>query len=428
MAQAGSDAPPPVANRKPEDYYDPQLNPEKLAAYTGFEDIADLQRFLVSRPMLEVTAEIIRDGYLMPIKWKDIFRLLALYVSSGHTEAMNSTYGEKVDLKKSFPAQFQEANRKYPSSNSIRRMAAWIFRLRNRIQSYEREDPKLRRMGLVAARKIFKTVTASAGQFIVPCSDPAVLKFPVLGPRKELNEDYLEPYNRVYHLSFQLGHYARSKISAPYVALFGPEPPFLSKPVSPEVIREAKRAQQKVGNIRNSGGKRALENVEHPDEKFQKKQKFAPKIVKAPIIERAPENPQLPPKKFAYKWLSGLDHQDAKGHLNTIESQLQRTGFIDQDPTQVHCCEFRNFIRCQLDFAKHKVQLHSLQLQYSSRDGDEQIPSWDSAVKILGEDFGDSLKEVVINFGVRLLGEDETLLEKIRKPAFMDLMSIDDKY
>jgi hypothetical protein len=41
---------------------------------------------------------------------------------------------------------------------------------------------------------------------------------------------------------------------------------------------------------------------------------------------------------------------------------------------------------------------------------------------------GDSLKEVVINFGVRLLGEDENLLEKVRKPAFMDLMSIDDKY
>jgi hypothetical protein len=69
-----------------------------------------------------------------------------------------------------------------------------------------------------------------------------------------------------------------------------------------------------------------------------------------------------------------------------------------------------------------------LQLQYSSRDSDEQIPSWDSAVKILGEDFGDGLKEFVINFGVRLLGEDENVLEKVRKPAFMDLMSIDDKY
>jgi hypothetical protein len=142
-------------------------------------------------------------------------------------------------------------------------MAAWIFRLRNRIDSYEREDPNLRWKGLSAARTFFKTVTASAGQFIIPCSPQALLKFPVLGPKKESNEDCLEPYNRVYHLYFQLGQYARSEISAPFVRLFGSEERFISKPVSQEVIREVKRVKQKVGKSCNSGGKRALENVEH---------------------------------------------------------------------------------------------------------------------------------------------------------------------
>jgi hypothetical protein len=77
-----------------------------LAAYTGFKDIADLRKFLVSRPMLEATVEIISDGHLMDIKWKDIFRLIALHVSSEGAGAMNSKYGEKVDLKKFFPVQF----------------------------------------------------------------------------------------------------------------------------------------------------------------------------------------------------------------------------------------------------------------------------------------------------------------------------------
>ena len=72
MTQSSSDVSPHVANRKPEDYYDPQLNSEKLAAYTGFEDIADLQRFLVSRPMLEVAAEIISDSHLKSILYSHV--------------------------------------------------------------------------------------------------------------------------------------------------------------------------------------------------------------------------------------------------------------------------------------------------------------------------------------------------------------------
>jgi len=53
---------------------------------------------------------------------------------------------------------------------------------------------------------------------------------------------------------------------------------------------------------------------------------------------------------------------------------------------------------------------------------------WDKAIKTLNEHPADSPEEVVLIFGVRLLQENEQLLESVRKPAFMDLMSVDDRY
>ena len=208
---------------------------------------------------------------------------------------------------------------------------------------------------------------------------------------------------------------------------------FISQRVSPEIMREFKMVQVKDGNFCHSSGIRTPENLGNASESPQKRQKLTLEVLEVPTTQNAPKISQLPVKQFAFKWLSDLDHQDAKDHLKTFEAQLQRTGFIDQDPAHVHCCEFRNSIRRQFDFTNHKLQLHTLQLQFPSqvRDlGEVNVEnfSWDRPIKTLVEHPAGSPEEVVLVFGVRLLRGNEQLLESVRKPVFVDLMSIDDRY
>jgi hypothetical protein len=316
--------------------------------------------------------------------------------------------------------------------NRSHRMAAWIFRLKNRIDSYGKEDPNCYQAGYEKALKSFKRAVRNP-ELIIPHCDPLLVKLPVLGPIMEVKEIQVRPYHRVYHLWLHL-YCQVLLVSCPSGPryLFNLIDPFESEPVLPafslDYMRETNASFSK-------SRKRTQENLEPTDESLQKKQKPTLKIVNPATTQSGgPENPPLLVKKFAYKWLSDLDFQDAKDHLNTIEIQLQRTGFIDQDPTRARCCEFRNSIRRQFDFAKHRLQLHILEFQYPSQFGDankgeaENVSLWDKAIKTLNEHPADSLEEVVLIFGVRLLHENEQLLESVRKPAFMDLMSVDDRY
>ena len=173
----------------------------------------------------------------------------------------------------------------------------------------------------------------------------------------EVKEIQVRPYHRVYHLWLHL-YCQVLLVSCPSGPryLFNLIDPFESEPVLPtfslDYMRETNASISK-------SRKRTQENLEPTDESLQKKQKPSLKVVNPATTQSGgPENPPLLVKKFAYKWLSDLDFQDAKDHLNAIEIQLQRTGFIDQDPTRARCCEFRNSIRRQFDFAKHKLQLH----------------------------------------------------------------------
>jgi hypothetical protein len=313
-------------------------------------------------------------------------------------------------------------------------MAGWIFRLKNRISSYEKQDSNTRQAKYEQALNSFKRAIRNQ-ETIIPHCNPLLVKFPVLGPNMELNEiNQVRLYHWVYYLWLYLHiqSFKVSRSSGPRY-LFDLCYPFTSEPVLPELIPDPMREIVNASGSNNR--KRAQGNLKPTVDNLQKKQKLDVKIANPATTQGGgPENPQLPIKKFAYKWLSDLDDQDARDHLKAIKVQFQRTGFINQDPTQVRCCEFRNFIRRQFDFAKHKLQLHILEFQYPSKSGDatksedENLSSWDTAIRTLNKHPADSPEEVVLIFSVRLLRENEQLLESVRKPAFINLMSVDDRY
>jgi hypothetical protein len=438
MAQTGSDASSSSGNEKPGDKRDPKEIANQLAGYTGFTDLADLRRFLVSRPMLEVTAEILKDPPLANVLWVDVAPHFDSCLRLGGVQMLEQKYGENINLRNAFPKISHpdwsiETTAAKNRPNRAHRMAAWIFRLKNRIASYEKQDSSGRQAKYEKALNSFKGVIRNQ-ETIIPHCDPLLVKLPVLGPIMELNEiNQVRPYHRVYHLWLYLHtqSFMVSRSSGPRY-LFDLCYPFVSEPVLPGFFSDHTREiiNASVSNSR----KRTQEILEPTDESLQKKQKLAVKIANSPTTQGGgAENRENPVKKFAYRWLSDLDDQDAKDHLKAIEPQLQRTGFINQDPTQARCCEFRNSIRRQFDFAKHKLQLHILELQHPSRLGDanevkaEKSP-WDTAIGTLDEHPADSPEEVVLIFGVRLLRENEQLLESVRKPTFINLMSVDDRY
>jgi hypothetical protein len=361
MAQSSFDVSSSSVNETPKDKQDPKETASRLAAYTGFTDLADLRRFLVSRPMLEVTTEILTDRTLANVTWDDMAPHFGSCLCLGGVNSLEQKYGEIINLRNAFPDVYHpewpvEMISAKSGPNRSHRMAAWIFRLKNRIDSYGKEDPNCHQAGYEKALKSFKRAVRNP-ELIIPHCDLLLVKLPVLGPIMEVKEIQVRPYHRVYHLWLHL-YCQVLLVSCPSGPryLFNLIDPFESEPVLPtfslDYMRETNASISK-------SRKRTQENLEPTDESLQKKQKPSLKVVNPATTQSGgPENPPLLVKKFAYKWLSDLDFQDAKDHLNAIEIQLQRTGFIDQDPTRARCCEFRNSIRRQFDFAKHKLQLH----------------------------------------------------------------------
>jgi hypothetical protein len=110
-------------------------------------------------------------------------------------------YTENVDLRRAFPEIGDIIGTKRTGATrdalpACHRIAARIFRLRHRISSYSAEDVRARQSGYVFALNNFKDIC----NFTIPPCNLALLKFPVLGPREELKEDYMAPYLRTYYL------------------------------------------------------------------------------------------------------------------------------------------------------------------------------------------------------------------------------------
>jgi hypothetical protein len=98
MAQSSFDVSSSSVNETPKDKQDPKETASRLAAYTGFTDLADLRRFLVSRPMLEVTTEILTDRTLANVTWDDMAPPFGSCLCLGGVNSLEQKYGEIINL------------------------------------------------------------------------------------------------------------------------------------------------------------------------------------------------------------------------------------------------------------------------------------------------------------------------------------------
>jgi hypothetical protein len=98
MAQSNPHASPALVTDNSKDRRYPTEIANQLARYTGFTNLADLRMFLVSRPMLEVTAEILTDPPLANVLWVDIDLHFDSCLRLGGVQMLEQKYGESINL------------------------------------------------------------------------------------------------------------------------------------------------------------------------------------------------------------------------------------------------------------------------------------------------------------------------------------------
>jgi hypothetical protein len=283
MAQTSSGGSSFSGNEKPGDKRDPKEIANQLAGYTGFTDLADLRRFLVSRPMLEVTTEILKDPPLANVLWVDVVPHFDSCLRLGGVQTLEEKYGENINLRNAFPKISHpdwsiETTAAKNRPNRAHRMAAWIFRLRNRIASYEKQDSSGRQAKYEKALNSFKGAIRNQ-ETIIPHCDSLLVNFPVLGPIMELNEiNQVRPYHRVYHLWLHLHtqSFMVSRSSGPRY-LFDLCYPFVPEPVLPGFFPDHTREiiNASVPNSR----KRTQELLEPKYESLQRSRSLSPRLL-----------------------------------------------------------------------------------------------------------------------------------------------------
>lgn len=264
-----------------------------------------------------------------------------------------------------------------------KRLAACIYRFDNRIKQFMEQDEETRRASNIAATDAFnKIVCHGQLQHIPEDRDFKDLPLPALGPHAEFDEDFMEPYNRLYHIYRYL-----YRMSLP-----------------------SKRS------IWLNGG----QNTESPLRPMLVEPEWIPLYMRPYVIneeelarERLRDSQRLPRETFLYSWDPELDNELAKPVLAEVEIMLVRGGVLDRDPRLIERWEFMDSVRMQLHLHSHNLQLDRIYLTYTDPQGcPERLEiadqKWEEEIKPIlrnGED-------VVLELGVRLLGEDEVFSDR----------------
>ncbi|KAH8819871.1 hypothetical protein F5884DRAFT_892849 [Xylogone sp. PMI_703] len=170
-------------------WVNPSGNEVLLAAYTGFRDVAEMRKFLLSRPMLEIATEIISDhGFQWYLKISCVCKV----------------FDEKNSERDSAEDDTEELDFDYVRSKTTSHFAMTdiILRARTKILEFQSQDQESRFKGYLDAKRAFLEILSSGLEkcsLTLPEIEGQIV-CPKLGPFPEHGEVHMECYNRIIRL------------------------------------------------------------------------------------------------------------------------------------------------------------------------------------------------------------------------------------
>ncbi|KAH8809071.1 hypothetical protein F5884DRAFT_392647 [Xylogone sp. PMI_703] len=331
-----------------------------LAEYTGFADVTKMMEFLLSPIMIEIAMQIEKEGLSNFEDWTRVFNQIRtrimLSINYGVCTILDY-WGEHIDLHTKFPDHGG-------SPFQVYHLSGWIWRLKERIEKYQRQlvdhvgsfDEATRHAFLV---KTFNT-TSLAKKAEIPIIDIATMCFPVLGPDYERFEDFMEPYNRVYYLWRRLVRLTASLQSLTFD--------------SPDILHS-----------------------------------------KAILEEQSTEiEPSVEDEILYYKLSAKLDFPQQKTELALKKKALRPVYFKAKGWSELKPWQLRDVIRIKFCLASHQLQLYELKYVIVYENHNKEVidlcgTSWDPRFPTILDN--PHIKESYFDIGLRLLREGEKIVE-----------------
>jgi hypothetical protein len=156
--------------------------------------------------MLNAASDIIDALAHKDVKWSDAFEEIGdnLRAARFDPEVFEGNIGKGVGFSLTYPIDSTDrsaSGRREVRYNKISRLAYSIYWLKQDINLYAGQDEDSRKENHEGAVKRFNRIACqNMLQNFPEVDDFSDETLPVLGPIKEWEEDFMEPYNRVYHL------------------------------------------------------------------------------------------------------------------------------------------------------------------------------------------------------------------------------------
>ncbi|RFU32857.1 hypothetical protein B7463_g3447, partial [Scytalidium lignicola] len=359
-------------------YYVPQDVPA-LIKYTGFPNSKEMHKFLLSRPMLEVVMQTEKEGLTKTEMWQSVFSQIRTRISLAFHDGIGTLldyWGEHVNLTEKFPDHGGPTFLVY-------RLAGWIWRLKERVDKYQRQYADLKGSPSEVARftSVIQEYAAVIKMEPLSAVTMPTIHFPVLGPIYERYEDFMEPYNRIYYL---WKHLIRCSF---------PSKQGLSSKMT--VVLKSHAVLEKDKSAPMHGVEVMSRDVRAHHQPIENKPSHGERIV-------------------AYKLSDDLDLQSQKLEVAEKKSMLRPGNFATKSWRDLEPWEFRDIIRIKFNLKDYKLQINNLKLHFINNDGKEEAldmmgKTWD--VRFMPLLNNPATEVVYINIGLRMLNDYEKLLE-----------------
>ncbi|KAG9239145.1 hypothetical protein BJ875DRAFT_479673 [Amylocarpus encephaloides] len=351
------------------DFYFLKADTRLLVAYCDYANTHQLMRLWLSRPLLEVVGELTPLIFFSLEKhkgWPHIFKDLCQTLGNGKTSAV-ARYGENLDLDSMYPtvdrvrmgnlAHHREEERQASKINCHIKVAAWLWRLRERLAAYKLQDGEEREAGAEEARnklKLALSLPAESKVFAIKAEEVDI-PLSLLRPLNDRGESFMEPFNRLWYIIKQLFYNFRASRLPYFICSENGFRAISNRSLNPSWIPRWMNEDSQNGRHR--------ENIDQAREGSDVQ------------MGNTPQPPSknryfYPPKRFSYTWSPLYDTHDTIKSLSSHEDVIPRQGLLNFDPRHAKDAHtFKLQLHHQLFFNIMKLQIEELLIKFVNERG-----------------------------------------------------------